>query len=261
MRTQKCRTFIAEKAESSLPPHPIYFSLSLPFLSPLTLWILWIFTGAHQGQGHSSVSIPRAISVCSALGVLPLGFSYTANPVTSRNTGQLKTPWNLASSLLTVTLWLQDDLGDSVSGLRSFPIKVSGRNLVQSGNNHKEFSGQQEVSKFVFQLLLREYEHLKKPLIVKIEGFGVFFFCFLSQTGKCMNDCKQDCFLQSSLWKIKERTTPPWRHGFGTMPRAMGQRSLHAVLHLCKVPMITNVYGAQSMCSTITWLNFNTGKT
>lgn len=192
MRTQKCRTFIAEKAESSLPPHPTYFSLSLPFLSPLTLWILWIFTGAHDGQGHSSVSIPRAISVCSALGVLPLGFSYTANPVTSRNTGQLKTPWNLASSLLTVTLWLQDDLGDSVSGLRSFPIKVSGRNLVQSGNNHKEFSGQQEVSKLVFQLLLREYEHLKKPLIIKIEGMGFFSSVF--------------CPRQENVWMIANRT-------------------------------------------------------
>lgn len=71
---------------------------------------------------------------------------------------------------------------------------------------------------------------------------------------------KQDCFLQGRLWKVKDRLHPdgivfvqhmaPWV-----------EWSPDAVLHLCKVSVVMNIHEVWSMCPTISWLSFNTGKT
>lgn len=113
------------------------------------------FAGVGQGQEYDSVLFSSAFSQCSALGVLPRGFFLHWESCNKSKYRSAKNDVKLGKHIINCYSLASGWLGDLVNGLRSFPIKVSGRNLVQSGNNHKVFPGLQEFNEFVSQLLLR----------------------------------------------------------------------------------------------------------
>lgn len=176
----------------------LFLCISL-FLSPPPPQFLWIYTGVDQGQDYSSVLFSSAISQCSALGVLPMGFFLYRESCNKSKYRSAKNDVKLGKHFINCYSLASRWLGDLVSGLRSFPIKVSGRIWFKVVITTRCFLAYRKSMSLGLSSCCRDSTIAKKPLITSMEGlvFSSFFFFFVP-------DRKMYGWMQTGLFSPKQ---------------------------------------------------------